>query len=147
MTDDTPDWLAARRAQSPETTGIEWDAIRTAQELFDRNQEGLVTGGAFNADVTPAIDLVRLVRAMPTKMGEEGQLTGAKDRHGLEIRIGDTLRFDYDEWNRTASAGEQEDCIFTMKYEDGQLVHPGSYSDLARWCEVIKAEETPNDPQ
>jgi hypothetical protein len=72
------------------------------------------------------------------RMGEEGQLTGAKDRLGREIRIGDILRFDYDEWNRSARSGAQEDCIFIMEYEDGQLVHPGSYSDLSAWCEVIK---------
>jgi hypothetical protein len=59
---EIPAWLAARRAQSSDLNSMEWDALRTAQELFDRNQEGLVSGEAFNADVTPAIELVRLVR-------------------------------------------------------------------------------------
>lgn len=74
------------------------------------------------------------------RMGEIGQLTGAKDRHGVEIKIGDTLRFDFNEWNRTVFPPEErEDCVFVMEYKDGELSHPGTYGDLSEWCEIIPA--------
>ena len=77
-------------------------------------------------------------------MGELGQLTGAVDRHGVEIKIGDALRFDFFEWNRCAPRDKWMPCIFVMEYKDGLLNHPGCYSDLAKWCEIIvpyKAQE------
>lgn len=78
-------------------------------------------------------------------MGETGQLTGAQDRHGREIRIGDTLRFDFHEWNRTVTNPEdRKECVFVMSYEEGELVHPGVYSDLSQWCEVIAPDSTPS---
>lgn len=80
----------------------------------------------------------------PIRMGEIGQLTGAKDRHGVEIKIGDTLLFDYNEWNRTVfDPQKREVCVFVMVYRDGQLQHPGIYSDLGVWCEIIGYEQAP----
>lgn len=89
-----------------------------------------------------------------SRMGEKGQLTGAKDRHGVEIRIGDTLRFDFNEWNRSALNAASlfgkepdglEECVFVMEYKDGELQHPGVYSDLSKWCEIIKPATTKLD--
>ncbi len=73
-----------------------------------------------------------------SRMGQPGQLTGAFDRNGIEIKIGDKLRFDHDEWNKDREPRHYEDCTFVMEYSNGQLQHPGSYSDLSQWCEIIE---------
>lgn len=59
-----------------------------------------------------------------------GTLTGLRDRLGMPIKVGDTLEFDPQEWG-----GE---CRFTITWEDGELQHPGSTSDLTQFCTVVE---------
>lgn len=60
----------------------------------------------------------------------DGMWIGVNDRHGRRIHLGDTLRFDPQEW------GGHIDCEFVIALQEGEIVHPGSPGDLTQWCEV-----------
>ena len=55
---------------------------------------------------------------------------GVNDRNGKPIHIGDTLRFEEQEWGETME--------FVIELRDGQIQHPGATGDLSSWCEVVK---------
>ena len=58
---------------------------------------------------------------------------GAKDRKGVDICLGDSVHFaDAAEWGAT------ETPTWTVRMEGGRLPQPGSTSDLAQFCEVVK---------
>ena len=80
------------------------------------------------------------------RMGQKGQLTGIMDRHGVEIRIGDTLRFDCEEYKTIFLQEDYETQVFVIGYENGELQHPGTRSDLSIWCEIIPPETSNYTP-
>jgi hypothetical protein len=68
-----------------------------------------------------------------TKMGEVGQWTGLYDKHGKEICIGDTMKFDRVEWG-------SDDNEFIVEWERGELLVNGTIGDLSSWCEVVRSK-------
>lgn len=55
---------------------------------------------------------------------------GVSDHDGKPIHIGDILEFDQIEFG--------EHCVFTVVLERGEIIYPGSTSDLTEYCRVIK---------
>ena len=56
---------------------------------------------------------------------------GVCDRNGNPLHIGDTLKFDAREWG-------DDHCVFEIRLEKGQIVHPGTTSDLSNWCDLVR---------
>ncbi len=56
---------------------------------------------------------------------------GVCDRNGNPLHIGDTLKFDPREWG-------DDCCVFEIKLENGEIVHPGTTSDLSNWCDLVR---------
>lgn len=44
-----------------EREGVLWDAMRAAAEILDINREGMQGEKAFNANVTPVVDLAKAI--------------------------------------------------------------------------------------
>jgi len=58
-----------------------------------------------------------------------GMPLGLKDRHGDDVHIGDTLRFDETEWGGPHT--------FTVEMEDGEINVSGTVQDISEWCEIL----------
>jgi len=63
-------------------------------------------------------------------MGDIGQDTGLVDRHNHHIHIGDVMEFDREVWGN-------DDNIFIVLWEDGELSIKGSINDLSHYCSII----------
>lgn len=87
-----------------------------------------------NVTITMVMELVRVFEEM--RSTGIGVMIDAKDKHGHPIHIGDTLRFDGEEWFRVA--GATKDHVFTIEpIKSGELSYDGSSGDLSQYCEVI----------
>lgn len=64
----------------PKREGPLWDAMEAAGELLDINREGAMSGKAYNADVTPIINLAKNIVEQCAKIAE---------KHGWEVCHGD----------------------------------------------------------
>lgn len=83
-----------------------------------------------------ADDMERIYAEMIRRhfMGHEGANTGLVDRNDNPIYIGSKLRFDRKEWGN-------DNNVFTVKFEDGELCGFGTPYSWSQWCEVIPKEE------
>lgn len=59
-----------------------------------------------------------------------GMPIDAKDKHGMPIHVGDTLRFDRDEWGG-------DNNVFTVTVRRGGIEYLGAPSDLREYCEIL----------
>jgi hypothetical protein len=82
---------------------------------------------------------------MSSKIPGAGTPIGCNDKHGKPVHIGDTLRFDPNEWYRhkrfkAALRGEpcapEKDPLFTVRIERGEIYMWGCPSDTESWCEI-----------
>lgn len=55
---------------------------------------------------------------------------GINDRHGDPVHVGDTLRFDEEEWGGS-------DSTFKVELVDGEIVGKGVASEWNEWCEIL----------
>lgn len=51
--------------------GLLWDAMRAAQEVLEVNHAGAMSGKAYNANVSPIIDLTKKIVEECAKIGDE----------------------------------------------------------------------------
>jgi glutamate formiminotransferase len=51
--------------------GVLWDAMRAALEVIEINRDGMQGTAAFNADVTPIINLAKAIVEQCAKVAEE----------------------------------------------------------------------------
>jgi hypothetical protein len=67
------------------------------------------------------------------KIGEKGQWTGLRDRHGTPVYVGDVLQFDPEEWG-------SDDAVFEVKWdtENCELDILGVPADIPLWCTVVR---------
>jgi len=59
-----------------------------------------------------------------------GTPIGRNDRNGNPIHVGDTLRFDPEEW----TGG----CEFQILIRDGKITGKGTSNDWSNWCWIVK---------
>ena len=64
--------------------------MRAAEEILDRNREGQMSGKAYNADVTPVLDLVRNVVEQCAVLVET-HTAQHEDNQPLASRIGKNM--------------------------------------------------------
>ena len=81
-----------------------------------------------NEDQTPEQTGSRSSSCYPVGYGVP---IGLNDKHGNPVHIGDTLKFDEDEWG-----GKFEPYVVTI--EEGEIQLFGSPSDVPQFCEVVK---------
>jgi len=81
-----------------------------------------------NRNATAAAELKRL---FDKPKDSRGVPIGVCDRNGNPLHIGDGLEFDAQEWGEGG-------CVFIIRLDKGQIVHPGATSDLSNWCDLVR---------